>query len=96
MDTNKADETTADETDETMRKNSRKARTGWDSNPRDETPPAGFQDRCFKPLSHPSLPLVWGLPASIIARGVETHSVETHSVETPALPQGQRAPEGRL
>ena len=29
-------------------------RMGWDSNPRDGLPPAGFQDRCLKPLGHPS------------------------------------------
>jgi hypothetical protein len=27
---------------------------GWDSNPRDAFTPAGFQDRCLKPLGHPS------------------------------------------
>ena len=27
---------------------------GWDSNPRDGLPPAGFQDRCLQPLGHPS------------------------------------------
>ena len=27
---------------------------GWDSNPRDGCPPAGFQDRCLQPLGHPS------------------------------------------
>jgi hypothetical protein len=29
-------------------------RRGWDSNPRTGCPVAGFQDRCFQPLSHPS------------------------------------------
>ena len=29
-------------------------RMGWDSNPRDGCPPAGFQDRCLQPLGHPS------------------------------------------
>ncbi len=29
-------------------------RRGWDSNPRDGCPSAGFQDRCLKPLGHPS------------------------------------------
>ncbi len=28
---------------------------GWDSNPRGALTPAGFQDRCLKPLGHPSL-----------------------------------------
>ena len=30
-------------------------RMGWDSNPRDGRPPAGFQDRCLQPLGHPSV-----------------------------------------
>ena len=30
-------------------------RKGWDSNPRESCPSAGFQDRCLKPLGHPSL-----------------------------------------
>src|SRR5690348_877167 len=29
-------------------------RMGWDSNPRHGCPCAGFQDRCLKPLGHPS------------------------------------------
>ncbi len=29
-------------------------RMGWDSNPRDARAPAGFQDRCLRPLGHPS------------------------------------------
>src|SRR6185437_4123337 len=29
-------------------------RMGWDSNPREACTPAGFQDRCLKPLGHPS------------------------------------------
>jgi hypothetical protein len=28
---------------------------GWDSNPRGACTPAGFQDRCLKPLGHPSM-----------------------------------------
>src|SRR3954471_18523918 len=32
-------------------------RKGWDSNPRYPCRHAGFQDRCLKPLSHPSKPL---------------------------------------
>jgi site-specific DNA recombinase len=31
-----------------------KWRMGWDSNPRGACTPAGFQDRCLKPLGHPS------------------------------------------
>jgi hypothetical protein len=30
-------------------------RMGWDSNPRDGCPSSGFQDRCLKPLGHPSI-----------------------------------------
>jgi hypothetical protein len=30
-------------------------RKGWDSNPRVSCPTAGFQDRCLKPLGHPSI-----------------------------------------
>jgi hypothetical protein len=39
------------------RKNQQKQRawrTGWDSNPRYGCPYDGFQDRCLKPLGHPS------------------------------------------
>ena len=32
-----------------------KWRRGWDSNPRDACASAGFQDRCLKPLGHPSM-----------------------------------------
>jgi hypothetical protein len=32
-------------------------RKGWDSNPRYPCRHAGFQDRCLKPLGHPSNPL---------------------------------------
>ncbi len=32
-------------------------RKGWDSNPRYPCRYAGFQDRCLKPLGHPSKPL---------------------------------------
>src|ERR1700722_16991634 len=32
-------------------------RKGWDSNPRYPCRHAGFQDRCLKPLGHPSKPL---------------------------------------
>ena len=31
-----------------------KWRKGWDSNPRWSCPHGGFQDRCLKPLGHPS------------------------------------------
>jgi hypothetical protein len=34
-------------------------RKGWDSNPRYPCRYAGFQDRCLKPLGHPSKPLKW-------------------------------------
>ena len=32
-----------------------KWRTGWDSNPRWASTHGGFQDRCLKPLGHPSV-----------------------------------------
>ncbi len=34
-----------------------KWRTGWDSNPRWASTHGGFQDRCLKPLGHPSVRL---------------------------------------
>src|SRR6185295_15941215 len=43
----------------------RKWRRGWDSNPRDPCRPGGFQDRCYRPLSHPS---AWGEGESLPAR----------------------------
>src|SRR6266478_7641952 len=33
-------------------------RKGWDSNPRYPCRHAGFQDRCLKPLGHPSKPMI--------------------------------------
>ena len=33
-------------------------RKGWDSNPRCPCRHAGFQDRCLKPLGHPSKPMI--------------------------------------
>src|SRR5829696_7844081 len=44
-------------------------RKGWDSNPRGSCPPGGFQDRCLKPLGHPSSALShakwrWALQAA--------------------------------
>ena len=38
-------------------------RRGWDSNPRYGLPHAGFQDRCLKPLGHPSRIVVQFLPS---------------------------------
>ena len=35
-----------------------KWRKGWDSNPRWSCPHGGFQDRCLKPLGHPSMPVM--------------------------------------
>ena len=35
-------------------------RKGWDSNPRYPCRYAGFQDRCLKPLGHPSLAFLMG------------------------------------
>ncbi len=40
-----------------LARETKKWRMGWDSNPRDGCPPAGFQDRCLQPLGHPSLPI---------------------------------------
>ncbi len=37
-------------------------RMGWDSNPRGGFPPGGFQDRCLKPLGHPSAPSFYRRP----------------------------------
>ena len=38
-----------------VRRSVLKWRTGWDSNPRWARTHGGFQDRCLKPLGHPSL-----------------------------------------
>ena len=43
------------ETRISLKKQGTSWRRGWDSNPRDGRPPAGFQDRCLQPLGHPSL-----------------------------------------
>ena len=44
-------------------------RKGWDSNPRTSCPVAGFQDRCLKPLGHPSKTLnVFVFSSNRIAR----------------------------
>ena len=47
---------------------------GWDSNPRGACAPAGFQDRCLKPLGHPSvsddLALPIGLPIGLNVPGI--------------------------
>ena len=37
-----------------VRSSVRRWRTGWDSNPRYAYTYGGFQDRCLKPLGHPS------------------------------------------
>ena len=52
-------------------------RMGWDSNPRDPCGSAGFQDRCFQPLSHPSAEQRGMNPAVALAYHVHTHSVQT-------------------
>jgi hypothetical protein len=39
-------------------------RMGWDSNPRYGLPHGGFQDRCLKPLGHPSCAIPFRLAAS--------------------------------
>ncbi len=43
-------------------------RKGWDSNPRYPCRYAGFQDRCLKPLGHPSVLLVQWSKQSTVAR----------------------------
>src|SRR6266403_5752632 len=47
-------------------------RKGWDSNPRYPCRHAGFQDRCLKPLGHPS---VFGI--SIAYRGARSNAMRT-------------------
>jgi hypothetical protein len=44
---------------------------GWDSNPRYPCGHAGFQDRCLKPLGHPSHQLI-NLDFSLAASGLKT------------------------
>ena len=41
---------------------------GWDSNPRYACTHGGFQDRCLKPLGHPSTPLFSYSMASVLSR----------------------------
>src|SRR5271155_4193535 len=52
-------------------------RMGWDSNPRWACAHAGFQDRCLKPLGHPSLPrrAMPGQPLADRAGGPAARSV---------------------
>ena len=54
---------------------------GWDSNPRDGLPPAGFQDRCLQPLGHPSVEDVAGSlsPRRPEVQGGYPHAAEIHS-----------------
>src|SRR6476620_9276766 len=40
-------------------------RKGWDSNPRYPCRHAGFQDRCLKPLGHPSVFRIQGLSRDV-------------------------------
>ncbi len=47
-----------------------KWRKGWDSNPRWSCPHGGFQDRCLKPLGHPSL--LFSMAAPIAASTFRT------------------------
>ena len=54
-------------------------RKGWDSNPRGAYTPAEFQDRCLKPLGHPSVDNIEYLR---IAAGTTNVNV---AVELPAL-----------
>jgi hypothetical protein len=43
-------------------------RKGWDSNPRWSFPHGGFQDRCLKPLGHPSMAIMRYITFAIRAR----------------------------
>ena len=43
-------------------------RKGWDSNPRWSFPHGGFQDRCLKPLGHPSMAIMRYITFGIRAR----------------------------
>src|ERR1700680_5125770 len=45
-------------------------RKGWDSNPRYPCRHAGFQDRCLKPLGHPSVLRIQGL-SKMPARAID-------------------------
>lgn len=45
-----------------------KWRMGWDSNPRWTHAHAGFQDRCLKPLGHPSEPALWAKSRAVSRR----------------------------
>ena len=48
-------------------------RMGWDSNPRGACTPAGFQDRCLRPLGHPSAP-GYHQPAGLHSRQKRQHA----------------------
>ncbi len=61
-----------------------KWRMGWDSNPRYACTHGGFQDRCLKPLGHPSSKLkvpygFLGRMATVVALGRWDSSDPRHS-----------------
>src|SRR5215470_8298714 len=57
-------------------------RTEWDSNPRESCPSAGFQDRCLKPLGHPS-----GADKSITCGAVSMNKCERRLRRTAGAPR---------
>jgi hypothetical protein len=67
-------------------------RKGWDSNPRWSCPHGGFQDRCLKPLGHPSKPwqTLKNLPLPKQREMARCHRSATQSTGTPVYgrPQG--------
>ncbi len=60
-------------------------RMGWDSNPRDGLPPAGFQDRCLQPLGHPSAISVRNYPTAIAEQVVGLERCLTKTREDECL-----------
>jgi hypothetical protein len=60
-------------------------RKGWDSNPRWACTHAGFQDRCLKPLGHPS-----SVCGAACAPGLgAVHSLKARAGSSAALPAAQ-------
>ena len=64
-------------------KGHRRWRRGWDSNPRWSCPHGGFQDRCLKPLGHPS--------AALCARRSDTITAAIGQGQGMLLPWGRYA-----
>src|SRR5689334_14860569 len=57
-------------------------RKGWDSNPRYPCRHAGFQDRCLKPLGHPSGTGFQSLIAADVPRQCEVAAIEPGPAST--------------